>query len=246
LRGSNGIRPGILPQVPASASPALRASLAERLAALRPQGEPVPEELLEVRVERISLDGGEPVHVVRPADWAALREAERAAGRDVPYWAVPWPSGNALARAVAAEPPPRGARVLELGCGLGLPSVAAARAGAQVLATDGSADAAVFAAHNLALNELEGEVLPADWREAAEQLASAPFDLVLAADVLYLRHNVDSLLRLLPRLGAEIWLADPGRAGTDEFLPTAKRLWDIDSTPDERDDRVTLYRFRPR
>lgn len=235
--------------MPASASPALRASLAERLAAVRGDGGPIPDELLDVRVERVSLGGGDPIHVVRPADWAKLREAERAAGRDVPYWAVPWPSGNALARAVAADPPARGTRVLELGCGLGLPSVAAARAGASVLATDGSPDAAVFAAHNLALNEAEGEVLPADWRAAAEQLASAPFKLVLAADVLYLRENVDSLLRLLPRVIApdgEAWIADPGRAGTEEFLPTIRRLFELDRTPDARDDRVTIYRLRHR
>ena len=232
--------------MPASASPALRASLEERLRALRDGGE-VPEQLLDARVERVSLDDGEPVHVVRPADWSSLREAERAAGRDVPYWAVPWPSGIALARAVAADPPPPGARVLELGCGLGLPSVAAARAGARVLATDGSPDAAVFAAHTLALNELEAEVLPADWRAVADVLAADPFDLVLAADVLYLRDNVESLLPLLPRVlapGAEAWIADPGRAGLEEFLPRAERIWRVTSEADARDARVTLHRLR--
>jgi predicted nicotinamide N-methyase len=209
----------------------------------------VPEQLLDVRVERVSLDGGAPVRVVRPADWAALRAAEQADGRPVPYWAVPWPSGTALARTVAAEPPPRGARVLELGCGLALPSVAAARAGARVLAADGVPEAAVFAAHNLALNELGGDVLPADWRAAADRLAAEPFDLVLAADVLYLRENVESLLRLLPRLlapGAEAWLADPRRAGADEFLPVARRLWRVSSAPDGRDERVQLHRLRSR
>jgi predicted nicotinamide N-methyase len=189
------------------------------------------------------------VHLARPADGAALREAERDAGRPVPYWAVPWPSGLALARDIAADPPPRAARVLELGCGLALPSVAAARAGAVVLASDGVPDAAVYAAHNLALNEVEGEVLPADWREAADQLAARPFDLVLAADVLYLRENVESLLRLLPRIvapGGEIRLADPRRTGAEEFLPVAKRLWDLDSQDAPGDDRVVLHRLRAR
>jgi predicted nicotinamide N-methyase len=239
---------GILANLPASASPALRASLTERLAAIRGGG-PVPEQLLNVRVERVSIDDGAPIHVVRPDDWPALREAEKAAGHGVPYWAVPWPSGLALARAVAADPPPRGARVLELGCGLGLPSVAAARAGASVLATDGSADAAVFAAHTMALNEVEGDVLPADWRAAADDLARERWDLVLAADVLYLRHNVESLLRLLPRLlgpHTEAWIADPGRSGAGEFLPVARKLWDITSVQEERDDRVILHRLRPR
>ncbi|HSU09647.1 MAG TPA: hypothetical protein VLK57_10630, partial [Pseudonocardia sp.] len=51
-----------------------------------------------------------------------------------PYWAELWPSSIALARAVAAAAPV-GARVLELGCGLGLPSITAALCGAHVLAT---------------------------------------------------------------------------------------------------------------
>jgi predicted nicotinamide N-methyase len=239
---------GILSHLPRSASPALRASLEERLRALR-LGGALPPQLLDVRVERIRIDDGDPVHVARPDDWPALREAEHDAGRPPPYWAIPWPSGRALARAVAAMPPPRGARVLELGCGLGLPSIAAARGGGRVLAGDADSDAAVFAAHNLALNELEGDVLPADWRVAADRLAEAPYDLVLAADVLYLRENVESLLRVLPRLlapGGEAWIADPGRTGADGFLPAAKRIWRVRSHFDEHDARIRLHRLRPR
>ena len=194
-------------------------------------------------------DGGEPVHIVRPEDWSALREAEREAGRDTPYWAIPWPSGQVLAKAVTREPPAPGARVLELGCGLAIPSIAAARAGASVVATDGSADSAVFAAHNLALNELEGDVLPADWRETIDELAAEHWDLILAADVLYLREHVDSLLRLLPRImspDTDVWLADPGRSGAEEFLSAAKKIWDVQSTRDEDDDRVTIHRLRSR
>ena len=210
----------------------------------------MPPQLLSVRVERKTLAEDEPpVYLVRPADWSALRDAEREAGRDNPYWAIPWPSGVVLARAVAASPPPPGARVLELGCGLALPSIAAARAGASVVATDGSLDSAVFAAHNLAINELEGHVVPADWRAAPDELASSEWDLVLAADVLYLRANVESLLRLLPRLmgpTTETWLADPGRSGAEEFLPAAKKIWDVESVRDEVDDRVTIHRLRSR
>ena len=240
---------GILADLPSSASPALRASLRERLVAIRGGGA-VPPELLSIRVERMMLaEGAEPVHIVRPDDWSALREAERKAGRDTPYWAIPWPSGQVLAKAVTREPPAPGARVLELGCGLAVPSIAAARAGASVLATDGSADSAVFAAHNLELNELEGEVLAADWREAIDDLAAERWDLVLAADVLYLRDHVESLLRLLPRLmGPQtvVWLADPGRSGAEEFLQAAKKLWDVRSERDADDDRVTIHRLRSR
>ena len=58
----------------------------------------------------------------------------------MPYWAELWPSGIALARHVV-ELPLDGLRVLELGCGLGLPSLAAALAGAESLATDWAPEA---------------------------------------------------------------------------------------------------------
>ncbi|HWT92047.1 MAG TPA: methyltransferase domain-containing protein [Solirubrobacteraceae bacterium] len=234
-----------------SASPPLLASLAESLRGIRPDGVEPPPALLDARVERVPMPGdAPPLLLVRPEDWSALRAAEQEAGRSVPYWAVPWPSGLALARTLTETPPPRGTRVLELGCGLGLPSVAAARGGARVLATDGSPDAAVYAAHTLALNEVEADVLPADWRAAADELEAEPFDLVLAADVLYLRENVESLVRLLPRFvkpGGEIVLADPGRAGTAEFLPIARRIWHHTAEPAASDpERVRLHRLRPR
>ena len=59
-------------------------------------------------------------------------------------------------------------------------------AGASVLATDGATDAVAFAAHVLALNEVEGEVAHVDWSTHGDALVErGPFDLVLAADVLY-------------------------------------------------------------
>ena len=57
-----------------------------------------------------------------------------------PYWSILWRSGVALAReldGVALS----GLRIVELGCGLGVPSIAAARGGATVLATDTCAEA---------------------------------------------------------------------------------------------------------
>ena len=213
---------------------ALRASLAERLAALRGVDITLlPAPLLDVVVRDSELRG---LHVVRPADWEALREEEAFAARPVPWWARLWPSGVALARALDTERPAPGARVLELGCGLGLPSLVAARAGADVLATDGSTDAVVFAAHALALNELGGETAHADWAEHGAQLAArGPYDLVLAADVFYTQANVPLALQLLPRLlapGGMVRLADPGRAGTRDFLAGARGLWRLRTAHD--------------
>jgi predicted nicotinamide N-methyase len=223
----------------------LQTSLAEQVAELR--GEPadsLPATLLDVVVCPVELPGGT-VYLMRPSDWEALREDEGAAARQIPYWARLWPSGFSLAVELAKNPPAPGMRVLELGCGLGLPSVVAARAGAEVLATDGSEDAVAFTAHNLALNELEGRAARADWQaHGGALIEEGPFDLVLAADVLYTIANKDAALELLPRLVAadgEIRLADPDRANARTFLQAARKLFEIHSA---KDGDVRLHSLR--
>jgi predicted nicotinamide N-methyase len=226
---------------------ALRASLAERVAALRGvSADTLPPALLDVMVQRVGVPGGD-VFLVKPVDWEELRHEEGGVGRPVPYWATPWPSGAVLAGALAEDPPPKGARVLELGCGLALPSIVAARAGADVLATDGSEDAVAFAAHSMALNELEAEVAQVDWAQQGDALAArGPWDVVLAADVLYLKGNVDLALDLVPRLvapGGEVRIADPRRAGTRDFLAAARARFTVST---RQDGEVALHRLRPR
>ena len=225
----------------------LRRSLERQCAQLRGvDAAELPLELLDVVARRHDL-GGETVLYVRPADWEGLREAEAAARRPVPWWARAWPSGRALAAALVAGPALAGRRVIELGCGLALPSIVAARRGADVLATDGAPDAVAFAAHALALNGVLGEVAQADWAEHGDVLAArGPFDLVLAADVLYTRPNVETALGLLPRLlapGGEIRLADPGRAGARDFLAAVRAGFSVDTA---RDGDVALHTLRPR
>jgi predicted nicotinamide N-methyase len=232
---------------PADNLAALRASLREQLAALRGvAADALPSALLDITVQRARVPGGD-VFLVRPVDWEELRHEEGGDGRPVPYWATPWPSGAVLAGALAEDPPAPGTRVLELGCGLGLPSIVAARAGARVLATDGHSDAVAFAAHSMALNEVDGEVAVADWASDGDALAArGPWDLVLGADVLYLKANVEAALALLPRLVApdgEVLLADPRRAGTRDLLAAARATFTVRT---RQEGEVALHRLRRR
>ena len=230
--------------MPALAADPLRASLAEQLARMRGSAT-FPEALLDLVREDVTA-GGEELTIIHPRDWDELRHQEGAEGRSAPYWAIAWPSGLALADALKSRDL-RGKRVLELGCGLALPSLVAARQGADVLASDGAPDAVAFAAHNFALNDLQGEVALADWREADGLLDRAPFDLVLAADVLYMRHNVEALLRVLPRLighHGEALVSDPSRAGGRDFAASARRVFRLRSAPDARREKVVLHELR--
>ena len=220
----------------------LTESLEEQLAELRGPAAPPPAALLDV--VREELCG---YTVIRPRDWEELRHQYGGDGLTAPYWATAWPSGLSLAESLLGRPL-SGRRVLELGCGLALPSIVAAGSGASVLATDGTPDAVVFAAHNLALNDLEGEVAVVDWRAAEPLVERGPWDLVLAADVLYLSQNVQPLLRALPRLlapGGTAIVADPRRAGGREFVASAKRIFRLESRRCRERPSVDIHTLRP-
>ena len=145
-----------------------------------------------------------------------------------PYWSVLWRSGVELARELATQPLD-GLRVVELGCGLAAPSFVAARAGAEVLATDSDPEALELVAQNADANGVRIETRAIDWVRPDELVSLGPFDLVLAADVLYERASVALLLSLLPRLAPEGWLADPGRPAADAFLTEARRRWKVET-----------------
>ena len=141
---------------------------------------------------------------------------EEAFERDefLPYWAELWPASLALA---VSLPDVAGLRVCELGCGLGLPSLVAARRGADVTATDWAPEAIDLLRVNAGRNGLvlRGEVR--DWREPwAER-----FDLVLAADVLYEQRNVEPLLEQLQALAPVALVGLAGRPHEGEFLRCA-------------------------
>ncbi|HEY3577203.1 MAG TPA: methyltransferase domain-containing protein [Gaiellaceae bacterium] len=135
----------------------------------------------------------------------------------MPYWAELWPSGLALARHVAGREL-RGLRVLELGCGLGLPALTAALRGADVLATDWADEAIELLRRNAELNGVFLRVARVRWSEPEPLLRAAPWDLVLGADLLYEARNAEQLAELLPLLGGEMLLAEPGRPYSKEFL----------------------------
>jgi predicted nicotinamide N-methyase len=186
-------------------------------------------------VEETIVLAGRDLVVLRPRDADALIDEHAFEHEEfLPYWAELWPSGVALARRVAVRAL-RGARTLELGCGLGLPSLAAALAGGRVLATDWSPQAIELLRRNAQANALALEVERADWSAPDALIEAGPWDLVLGADLLYERRNADLLLPLLPRLlgpSSELWLADPGRPPATPFLEAAAEHFEVDVAAD--------------
>ena len=204
--------------------------------------------MIDAVSERIPLPGGE-VEVARPREAEALLSEESFEREEfLPYWAELWASGVALAHDVSMRAL-RGRRTVELGCGLGLPSIAAARAGGRVVASDWSRDALLATAANAERNGVTVETVLCSWAAPAPLVERAPWDLVLASDVLYERRNADQLLALLPRLVDErgqVLIADPGRPPAEDFLERAVDDWHVRSTGSRRAPRVSIHRLRRR
>ena len=195
-------------------------------------------------VEEVIAIKGRDLRLLRPRDAEALLDEHAFEHEEyLPYWAELWPSALALARVVGSRAL-HGARTLELGCGLGLPSIAAALAGGRVLATDWSTEAIAMTAANAERNGATLETLVCSWTAPEPLLARAPYDLILASDVLYEARNGEALLALLPRLGRDIWLADPGRKAAERFLEAARAIWQVEQRRAPELINGAVYRLR--
>jgi predicted nicotinamide N-methyase len=152
-----------------------------------------------------------------------------------PYWAKLWPAAPRLAEALVRSPPPKGTRVLELGCGSGLVGIAALALGLDVTFSDYVPFAVNLALENAARNGFPSAAgMVFDWKQPCAEI----FPMILAADVTYDRTNIDPLLDVLDRMLApdgEAWFGDAGRGPAAEFLRRAlDRGWSV-SLFDESD-----------
>jgi predicted nicotinamide N-methyase len=206
--------------------------------------------------ERITV-GGLSLTVARPRSAEDLiDEDDYARDERLPYWAELWPSGLVLAGRVAGSLS-AGCRVVELGCGVGVPSVVCALSGAEVLATDWYAEALAFTEANAAHAGARVETMLVDWSAPPEALlARPPADLVMGADVLYEERNGPALAALLPRLvapGGEALIADPRRPHADGLIdPLVAGGWthEVEEVRhggriDESGPLIRLHRLRP-
>jgi predicted nicotinamide N-methyase len=144
----------------------------------------------------------------RLLDHPAVRSAF-AADEFLPYWADLWPAARMLAKAVLREPWECGMRdaapaerpcslpleALEIGCGLGLPGIAALARGLRVTFSDYDASALRFAAVNARVNGYRDfRLVQMDWRWPPADLQ---VPVLLASDLVYELRNVEPLVHLI-------------------------------------------------
>ncbi len=175
-------------------------------------------------VERRLEIQGVAMGIWRPPDMESLIDlAAFEADERIPYWADVWESAIVLAEEIARLDG-CGRTLLELGCGLGLPSLVAARSGFAVTATDYEEPAIEGVRYNAAKNGLKDiDTRVLDWRNIPSDVGR--FDLVVAADVLYEPHHSAALAAVIARTLSPVGLAlvaDPCRTRAAGFADACR------------------------
>ncbi len=219
-----------------------------------------PPEALGATVRETVIVEGKTFIITRPDDsdrllnHPAVRSAF-AADEYLPYWADLWPASRMLAKAILREPWPKDEpplEVLEIGCGLGLPGIAALSVGLRVIFSDYDATALRFAAENARANGFDKfRTLQLDWRNPPADLR---VPVVLASDLLYELRSVAPVVALIKQVLAPdgvCLLTDQDRVPSHalrEALPAEGLTYTSQQMkagePGGRRIKGTLYRIR--
>ena len=149
--------------------------------------------------------------------WHATESYLNQQNIGAPFWAFAWVGGQALARYILDRPSvAEGKRIIDIGSGGGIVSIAAAMAGAEhVLALDVDPLAATVCQMNAELNGV-ATVIETEIADAITYDLS-PFDLILVGDVCYTRGESQELAEHVRKQAAPVLFGDPGR----QFMPRA-------------------------
>lgn len=141
-----------------------------------------------------------------------------------PYFGILWPAAEALSIYLNDHPElVKNKTVLELGAGLGYPSLVATQLGANVLCTDYHPDVEEYFQRNCRHSNIACKYQRLNWRDPNQDIGL--FDVVMGSDVLYeskhAREVARGLIHFL-RPGGKILLSDPGRNYLQPFLEAMK------------------------
>ena len=182
---------------------------------------------LDVHVESLAL-AGRTFRIAGLADAADLLDHQDFADLFIhddraPYGMELWPAAPMMAEFILNDEDGKGRPAIELGCGLGLASLAAAIKGWNIVAADHEPTSLEFARYNAELNRV---TIPAyetfNWHCPP---VDRRFDRIFGADILYQLADHVPILHCVHALLAEnavALIADPHRSVADRFAALAE------------------------
>ena len=164
-----------------------------------------------------------------------------------PLIGIVWPAGEVLAGLMLKEST-EGRRILEIGCGMALPSHLLACSGADITAMDIHPIVGEYLALNARLNRSPPiRFFEASWSDPDTRLGT--FDLIIGSDLLYEPRHVRHLASFIDRHSApetEVVICDPDRGQAASFRDEMAALGftlTLQRVPDEVDYAVDVFRF---
>ncbi len=214
--------------------------------------------------EPVAIDG-EQLELLQIEDMAAFVESLTAGTsnldlRKFPLWAKLWPASMLTSYALKSLPFAPGRTLLELGAGLGLCGLYAARLGFNTTISDNNPDSLLFAQANILKNNLQetASVRKVDFTK--DQLGQR-FDFIIGSEILYIDELHRPLLKfLLNHLSrephAEVMLSLRFRPKPCKFFKLAEKEFHIqqkvigykDKNTNGEEERklCAIYRLKPR
>ncbi|CAN5790894.1 hypothetical protein BH10BAC2_BH10BAC2_47250 [soil metagenome] len=137
-----------------------------------------------------------------------------------PYWSKVWTAANAMALFITAHPHCiKNKKVLELACGLALPSLIAAKYASHVCCSDYVQDAVEVVMQSVKYNAFRHVACAVlDWEKLPPEIAA---DVILLSDINYEPEKFDALYKMLSvflNKGSTIILSTPQRLMAKPFI----------------------------
>lgn len=161
------------------------------------------------------------------------KESEFHKDERIPYWAELWPSSIGLGNFIIEHSHLFIKKnVLEIACGLALPSVVVASYCHSLILADYEADALKIANENMKINGIDSTKISSeivDWRAFPIDLYNK-FEVVLASDIVYEKRAFEPVFHLFSNMllkGKTIYFAEPNRAQSKDFILKLQSLKNV-------------------
>lgn len=190
----------------------------------------------ETRMQTVAIPGADSLVIRSLLDRQQYHDPTGAAERlgicsaSWPLFGLLWPSSIHMAQRLLQRPVSADERILEIGCGLALPTLAGRRQGVRITASDRHPLTRSFLEVNARLNDISvikylhgqwGTTHDASVSDTGAELLSARYDLILGSDLLYDRNAPAELAHFIDehaKPDAEVWIIDPDRGHRPAFV----------------------------